>query len=200
MNEARLEIFADDIDSAPQLSRSLPAALDGLIDYKTFHEFADRIDELLEFLDAEHKRLQNRYWWTLYGLYSFYPAIFLFHSVLFLVYFGIWITYLISVRLYTEYCRKSPKSIDEIVKEIRSACEVMTNHTPHVSFRPMFRPFSTGSREVDCTEYIYVSISDTAFAEVLAGAAVTNIDENDTHRPYPVWKCTGYDEVGQSIA
>jgi hypothetical protein len=182
MNEARLEFFADDIDSPPQLSRSLPAALDGLVDYKTFQEFADQLDELLILLDAEHERLKNRYWWTQYGIYTCYPAIFFFSSYLFVAYFWVWIIYLLSVRQYTTHFRKSPKSIDEIIKEIRSLCEVVTNRTPHVSFHPMIRPFPTGSLQMDFIEYIYISISDHAFAEVLAAAAaaVINIDEYNT--------------------
>ena len=182
MNDARLEIFADDIRSPPHLSRSIPAALDGLIDDKTFREFADQIDVLLELLDAEHERFKNRYWWTQYGIYSLYPGLLLLPPflVVYFVYTVVWIIYLASVRLYTTYFKKGPKSIDEIVKEIRSVCEVMTDRTPHVSFHPMFRPFPLGSLQIDSTENINISISDHAFAEVLAGAAVVRSNENDS--------------------
>ena len=67
MMTARLEIFADGLDSSPHLSRSLPAALDGLIDNKAFHEFADELDILLEMLDTDHQRVRNRYRWLTYG-------------------------------------------------------------------------------------------------------------------------------------
>ena len=180
MNEARFTIFAEDYDSMPHISRSIPAALDGLIDDKKFQDFADQLDALLGLLDAEHARFKIRYRWTQYGIYSIYPAILLIPNDFFMIWFFTWIIYLASVRLYTKYCRQSPKSIDEIVKEIRSVCQVMTDRTPHVSFHPMFRPFSLGSRNMDSIEWIHVSISDAAFVEVLTDAAFIRIDENDS--------------------
>ena len=178
MNEARLEIVADDLDSSPRLSRSIPAALDGLIDDKAFYEFADELDKLLEILDNGYQQFQNRLQWMQYGYYSIFFGFLLlsqYFIVLYSVYLMTSILYLICIWLFA-----GPKtSAVIIVREIRSTCEGMTNRTPNVSFHPIFRQVLTYSSPVmETIIYIDVSISNNAFeGEKKVDAVVMNFDD-----------------------
>ena len=182
MNSARLEIFADDVDSPPHLSRSIPAALDGLVDYKTFQEFADEMDVLLELQDTDHQRFRNRSSWQQYGFNSLLLGIvFMFHHniILYFVWLCTSILYILSVWIYTTYWLKGPKSAEEIVTEIRSTCEIMSNRTPNVSFHPIFLQAAAGVRLMETITHINVSISDTILASVTSGVAVIEIKANN---------------------
>lgn len=179
MNTARFEIFADDLDTPPHLSRSIPAALDGLIDYKEFQEFADELDVLLESLDADHQRFRNRFWWVQYGYVAFMFGVFVLspnYPGLYTVCFLTSVIYMICVWLYATHCLKGPQTAEEIVREIRSLCEVMTNRTPHVSFHPIFREVQAGSRRMETIMNIDVSISENAFAAATADTVVVSND------------------------
>jgi hypothetical protein len=182
MNTARLEIFADDLDTPPHLSRSIPAALDGLIDYKEFQEFADELDVLLESLDADHQRFRNRWWWVQYGYIPWMFGVFVlspYYPLLYVVCFLTSVVYIICVWLYATHCLKGPKTAEEIVREIRSLCEVMTNGTPHISFHPIFREVPAGSRTMESIINIDVSISENAFVAVTANTVVMSNNANN---------------------
>lgn len=168
MNTARLEIFSDDIDSPPHLSRSIPAALDGLVDDKTFQEFADQLDALLGLLDAEHQRLGYRTSWGFYIFCIFYLfAMMLGNTIISLAFFAILFSYVLF-----SYWIKGPKSAYEIIAEIRSACETMTDRTPNVSFHPKIQlePPGTHIHNID------IIISDCAFGAVTADDVVICIE------------------------
>ena len=182
MNSARLEIFADDVDSPPHLSRSIPAALDGLVDYKTFQEFANEMDVLLELQDTDNQRFRNRSSWKQYGFnFMFLGIFFLVHHniILYFVCFGTAFIYILSVWLYTTYWLKGPKSAEEIITEIRSTCEIMSNRTPNVSFHPIFLQAAVGDQSLENITHINVSISDTILASVTSDAAVIETKANN---------------------
>ena len=182
MDTARLEIFADDLDSSPRLSRSIPAALDGLIDYKVFQEFADELDILLEMLDTDVRRLQNRSWRIVYGqLCITFGSLFWlpYYINLYIVWFFISVIYMASTWLYATYSLRGPKTTGEIIEEIRSICEVVTNRTPNVSFHPIFRGLSAGSQEMEIVTNIDVSISNNAFSALIAADDAVRIGANN---------------------
>lgn len=184
MNTARFEIFADDLDTSPYISRSIPAALDGLIDNKAFQDFANELDVLLKLLDTDHQRFRNRYWLVMYGYVPVYFGIFvlsLYYPMIGTIFLWVGIIYMASVWLFITYCVKGPKTVEEILREIRSICEDMSNRTPNVSFHPIIKQVPVGGRMMETILNIDVSISDNAFAAiaaVAADAAVISIDEN----------------------
>ena len=63
MSSARLEVITDDPAVAPRLSRSLPAALYGIVPTGAFQLFCDKLDGLFDGLDAEQRRRKRRFWW-----------------------------------------------------------------------------------------------------------------------------------------
>lgn len=180
MNTAKLEIFSDDINSPPHLSRLIPAALDGLIDDKTFQEFADQIDVLLGLLDAEHQRLGYRTSWhgqLFVFLYLF--AIMLGNAIILLLVTTTWLIHFLFA-CYTTYWKKGPKSAYEIIEEIRSACELMTDRTPNVSFHPKLRSVPADARLLlETIENIDVNISDRAFGAVTTDDVVICIEPSN---------------------
>ena len=90
------------------------------------------------------------------------------------------ILYMASIWLYATYYLKGPKTSPEIIREIRSTCENMTNRTPNVSFHPIFRQLLTKSPVMETIIYIDVTISNNAFqAEKVDDAAVMSIGVNE---------------------
>ena len=183
MSSARLEVIADDPAVAPRLSRSLPAALYGIVPTTAFQSFCDKLDGLFDELDAEQRRRKKRFWWMYGAIYLWFMYFFIFHPIYISVADGAPETLYFSLLLCALHigtvwvCTARPagaKTDSEVMRDIRSECDEMTNRTPFVSFQVVLMPVPTAARgawlQMNTVDHIAVSISASASASGAASA------------------------------
>lgn len=181
MNSVRLEIIQDDPTTAPRLSRIMPAILYKYVPERTFIEFCDRIDVLLNAAATDYRCRANRLsWWTPSVIFWVYLIIIMIFSGQFTSDAGdLGLSYKFLVILIVIcvlhlgtigiWMRRSTgvKPAIETLSEIRAECEAMSNRTPCASFHLVTSPLSmTYLRQylqkipIECIE---VSISAAGF-------------------------------------
>jgi hypothetical protein len=128
MSSARLEVIKDDAETPACMSRSMPAALDGLLTQTSLDDFCDKLDELFVLSHAEFKRVIKRMKWLFGAFYFWLMNLWWFIGTFILtaVYIGI-------VWMVTQP-GAGTKSTKEILQLIRFECDDMTRRTPFVSF------------------------------------------------------------------
>jgi hypothetical protein len=188
MSSARLELIRDDALFTPAcMSRSMPAALGGLLTQTALDDFCDKIDELLV---LSHARTQAEYksamkgWCCFFVAYLFFPVVpvCILVSTLYLfdlsptgsqfLRVGLYIAcfvYFVIVWLCTQP-DPDAKSSKEILQLIRYECEEMTRRTPFVSFH-----VAAGA-----INHIDVSISLSAPASGVITASNAIMDSNNS--------------------
>ena len=192
MSSARLDVIADDDAMAPRMSRTLPAALYGIVDTVVFQAFCDRMDKLFEQLDADQRRRKNRFWWISIAVY-FWLLMFVFTTPIlsdFLDAHGLSETfYALSVLLPFPLCiihvcviwgwtarPTGAKTDAEAMCDIRSECDEMSNRSQMVSYQVVLMPVPASARgawmQMNTVDHIEVSISASATA---ASANVPNV-------------------------
>jgi hypothetical protein len=180
MSSARLEVIKDDATIAPYVSRGMPAALDGLVSQGAFAAFCDRLDALLDSLDAEHKRRKKRFWYMYGAIYLWFMYFFVFAPIFEL---GDSLPYtsvacLLHIALVWFFTARPAgvKTDKELMRLIRSECDEMTRQTPFVSFHTVLVPVPAAARgawlQMDTVDHIGVSVSLSASASGAATAAV----------------------------
>jgi hypothetical protein len=183
MSSARLEIIKDDADTPACVSRSMPAALEGLMTQAALDDFCDELDALFVLSHTESQRVKKRSIWmsALFWLFLF----FCFGSFMNLRWFiGTFI--LAAVYFGTVWFCTQPgadaKSQKEILQLIRLECDDMTRRTPFVSFH-----VAAGA-----INHIGVSISLSATASGIASTSNANVEHtsdsknaaaSDNHHP-----------------
>lgn len=181
MASARLEVVKDDVSVSPYLSRSIPAALEGLLTQASYDAFCDIINGQLDLLDAEHKRRKKRFWYMYVSIRLWIWFLILslpFASHLDLLYWPIaMMVSVLQISMVWFYTArpKGTKSETELLRLMRSECEAMTRSTPFLSFQLVLIPTSAGARgaylQMDTVDHIEVSISPSASA-----SGVANVD------------------------
>jgi hypothetical protein len=185
MSSARLEIIKDDADSPACVSRSMPAALDGLLTQTALDDFCDKIDELFLVAHTEHKRVMKRVKW-LFGAFYIWLILFMISSSLMNLWWFIGTFFLTAVYIGIVWMVTQPgantKSKKEILQMIRCECDELTRRTPFVSFHVAAGAIS----------HIGVSISASATASGVASASNATMDQTsdskiaestDNHHP-----------------
>jgi hypothetical protein len=200
MSSARLELIRDDALFTPAcMSRSMPAALDGLLTQTALDDFCDKVDELLVLsharTQAEYKSAMKR-WCCFLVAYLFFPVVpvCIFVSTLYLfdtlsptgsqfLHIGLYIASFVYFVIVWKCTQPGPdaKSNKEILQWIRFECEEMTRRTPFVSFH-----VAAGAiNHID----VSISLSAPAFGVVTTSNAIldTNIPKIDesssNHQP-----------------
>ena len=189
MSSARLEVITDDPAVTPRLSRSLPAALYGIVPTGAFQLFCDKLDGLFDGLDAEQRRRKRRFWW-MYGAINIWLNYFMFFI---LITMSPTITPALSIQVLSVVlcalhfgtvwaCTARPagaKTEGETMRDIRLECDEMTNRTPFVSFQIVLMPVPTINRgvwlQMTTVDHVAVSISASASASGAATTAVSAI-------------------------
>ena len=180
MSSARLEVITDDPTVAPRLSRSVPAALDGIVSTVAFRSFCEKLDGLFDELDAEQRRRKKRVWW-MYGTIYFWVVYLL---VIVPTNADSSITMLVSLCLCALHistvwtCTARPagaKADSATLRDIRLECDEMTNRTPFVSFQAVLMPVPISGRisawlQMNTVDHIVVSVSASASASGAATA------------------------------
>jgi hypothetical protein len=194
MSSARLEVINDDPAVAPRMSRAIPAALYGIVTSNAYEEFCNKMDELFDSLDAEYRRRKKRFWWMYGAIFSWYMFSLIFGISLvmesdYAALFALII--LCATHIGTVwYCTARPagvKSDAESMRDIRLACDEMTNRTPFVSFHVVLMPTPAAARgawlQMNTIDHIAVSISASASASATgtAAAAAVSTIMNDTN-------------------
>jgi hypothetical protein len=141
MSSARLEVIKDDAETPACMSRSMPAALDGLLTQTALDGFCDKLDELFVLSHAEFKRVIKRVTW-LFGAFYFWLFIIVSFSINSLLNPNLWwfiVTFILTaVYIGIVWMVTQPgagtKSSKEILQLIRFECDDMTRRTPFVSF------------------------------------------------------------------
>jgi hypothetical protein len=188
MSSTRLEVFTDDPNAAPRISRTIPAALYGIVHATPFRTFCDKLDGLLDQLDAEQRRRRKRFWWMYRSIYIWFLYFVVFAPIFFtkvsdsfpivplLVSLCICVIQLCTVWGFTER-RAGVKTDAEVMREIRLECEEMTNRTPYASFQVVVKSVAIVARgwwlKMSTVDHIAVSISSAATATGDAATAVS---------------------------
>jgi hypothetical protein len=188
MSSARLEIIKDDADTPACMSRSMPAALEGLVPQAALDDFCDKIDALFVLSHAECKRVLKRSIWNIRAtlVWIFYFCISLFQNMndwnwIFFSGLSAYWVFLGIIWLCTQPGANA-KSKKEILQLIRCECDELTRHTPFVSFHVAAGTIS----------HIGVSISASATASGVASASNATMDQTsdskiaesaDNHHP-----------------
>jgi hypothetical protein len=182
MSSARLEVIKDDATIPPYMSRGMPAALDGLMAPGAFDSFCDRLDALLDLLDAEHKRRTKRFWWMYGAIYVWFMYFFIFAPISGFDYLPFTAVACFVHIASVWFCTARPsgaKTDKEVMRLIRSECDEMTRQTPFVSFHTVLVPVPAAARgarlQMDTIDHIGVSISLSASA---SGSATVAMVEN----------------------
>jgi hypothetical protein len=199
MSSARLEVIKDDAETPARMSRSMPAALDGLLTQTALDYFCDTIDELLVLsharTQAEFKSIMERgccflvacLFFPVVPLCIIVPTRYLFDTLSptgsqFLR-IGLYIASFVYFVIVWKCTQPGPdaKSNKEILQLIRFECDEMTRRTPFVSFH-----VAAGAiNHID----VSISLSAPAFGVVTTSNAIldTNnpkIDESSSnHQP-----------------
>jgi hypothetical protein len=188
MSSARLEVFTDEPNVAPRISRTLPAALYGIVDAAAFQAFCDKLDGLFDQLDAEQRRRKKRFWRMYGSIYIWFMYFFVFAPIFFsassgsspavpvLIPMCICAIHICTVWVLT--ARPAGVKTDaEVMREIRLECEEMTNRTPYVSFQVVLMPVPTAARgqwlQMNTVDHIAVSIASAVTATGTAATAVS---------------------------
>jgi hypothetical protein len=134
MSSARLEIIKNNAYNPACMSRSMPAALNGLLTQAALDDFCDKLDELFVLSHEEHKRgirfMVNGgyilfFLGVSYGMYmNFWCYI---GTVIFTFGFSVYVW--LSTAPYI-----GVKANGRILNLIRFECDEMTRRTPFVSF------------------------------------------------------------------
>jgi hypothetical protein len=185
MSSARLEIIIDDADTPACMSRTMPAALEGLVPQAALDDFCDKLDALFVLSHTESQRVRKRVSWMsracLFWLFLFFC---------FISFMNLWwfIGTFILTAVYTGtvwFCTQpgaDAKSQKEILQLIRFECDELTRRTPFVSFH-----VAAGS-----VNHIGVSISLSATAFGVASTSNANVEDtsdsknavaSDNHHP-----------------
>jgi hypothetical protein len=186
MSSARLEIIKDDADTPACMSRSMPAALEGLVPQAALDDFCDKLDELFVLSHAECKRVLKRSIWMFRAwLFWFISVwIFIFLNMNDWIFISVMSSYWVFVGIVW-LCTQpgaNAKSKKEILQMIRCECDELTRRTPFVSFHVAAGAIS----------HIGVSISASATASGLASASNATMDQTrdskiaestDNHHP-----------------
>jgi hypothetical protein len=154
------------------MSRSMPAALDGLLTQTALDDFCDKLDELLVLSHTESQRVIKRLILELIAtnFFSVFACIFLFLNMSTLIFFSGTSAYWVFLGIVW-LCTKpgaNAKSSKEIVQLIRFECDEMSRRTPFVSFH-----VAAGAMN-----HIDVSISLSAPASGVISTSNARIDAN----------------------
>ena len=172
MSAARLEVIKDHGEKI-HVSRSMPAALEGLVSSDDFGVFCDKLDSSLQLLKAEQTRIDGQCGWIMvasyisffsfFGLFSLYNP---FRSTRYedngAILGNLFLTIIctIIVVIVVGLATRRPKGglpSQELMRILRADCEEMTLNTPHGSFHVVLAQI--GSKIVD---HIAVSLAMTA--------------------------------------
>jgi hypothetical protein len=189
MSSARLEIINDDADTPACMSRSMPAALEGLVTPAALDDFCDKLDALFVLSHTESQRVKQRSIWTIRASFFYFlcvcVGIFLFQNMNALVFSifssgtsAIWVLNLGIVWLCTQpgAGTMSQKEILQLIRcacdeLIRCACVELTRSAPFVlSFHVAAGAIS----------HIRVSISASASATASGVASASNATMDET--------------------
>jgi hypothetical protein len=169
MSLARLEVIKGDADNPACLSRSMPAALDGLLKQAALDDFCDKVDELFLVAHTEYKRVIKRLSWMIIAFYIW--IVFFIISIPLMNPWWYIIASTIAMCVYigiVELCTQPgliAKSSKEKLRLIRFECDEMTRRTPFVSFH-------VAAGVVNCN-HIDVIISSSATASGIATTSNT---------------------------
>ena len=174
MSAARLEVIKDHGEKI-HVSRSMPAALEGLVSSDDFGVFCDKLDSSLQLLKAEQTRIDGQCGWIMvasyisffsfFGLFSLYNP---FRSTRYgdngAILGNLLLTIIctIIVVIVVGLATRRPKGglpSQELMRILRADCEEMTLDTPHGSFHIVLAQI--GTKIVD---HIAVSLALTAAA------------------------------------
>jgi hypothetical protein len=185
MSSARLELIKDDAETPACMSRSMPAALDGLLTQTALDDFCDKLDELFVLSHAEFKRVITRVKW-LFGAFYIWLILFMISSSLMNLWWFIGTFILTAVYIGIVWMVTQPgagtKSTKEILQLIRFECDDMTRRTPFVSFNVAGGAIT----------HIGVSISLSATASGVASTSIATMEQtsdskvaecSDNHHP-----------------
>lgn len=175
MSSARLEII-DDTDVPIHVSRSMPAALDGLVSPKNFGTFCDKLDDSLQLLVAEHTRSKTRFYVTVILAYLYVVFIPMMLELPVIV----CILYLFLVPGLTlwmiRFATSGPVgtlSAKDLMDKLRADCEDMTLCTRHVSFHVVLlknSPYHCRWWKADVIDHIAVSVSLAASTSLISAS------------------------------
>lgn len=188
MSSARLEVINDDPTVAPRMSRSLPAALYGIVNVADYEAFCNKLDELFDALDSEYRRRKKRFWWMYGGIYAWFMYFIVFAQI-FDYQYTMLSFFLCAIHISTVLmCTARPTGVKpdkETMRDIRTECEAMTNRTPYVSFHVVLMSTPAAARgawlQMNTIDHIGVSIAGNATAAVSASAGAVNSIMVDTH-------------------
>jgi hypothetical protein len=135
MSSARLEIIKNNAYNPACMSRSMPAALNGLLTQAALDDFCDKLDVLFVLSHKEHKRcikfmVNGGYFLMMFFIVSYvrYMNFWWFNgTVIFTFGFGVYVW--LSTAPYI-----GVKANGRILNLIRFECDEMTRRTPFVSF------------------------------------------------------------------
>jgi hypothetical protein len=138
MSSARLEIIKNNAYNPACMSRSMPAALNGLLTQAALDDFCDKLDELFVLSHEEHKRCIK---FMVNGGYGGY-FLMMFLGVSYGRYINFWwyigaviITFGFGVYVWLSTAPyPGVKANGRILNLIRFECDEMTRRTPFVSF------------------------------------------------------------------
>jgi hypothetical protein len=182
MSSARLEVIKGDADTPARLSRSMPAALDGLLKQAALDDFCDKIDELFLVAHAEYKRVVKRLSWMSIAFYIW--IVFFIISIPLMNSWWYIIASTIAMCVYigiVELCTQ-PGQIAKFSKEklrlIRFECDEMTRRTPFVSFH-------VAAGVVNCNHIdVIISLSLSATASGIATTSNTITEHTSDSKIY----------------
>jgi hypothetical protein len=140
MSSARLEVIKDDAETPACMSRSMPAALVGLVTQAALDDFCDKLDALFVVSHAESQRVRKRECWRLGGL-CFWLIVWIVYNfsgvnIPYWVHIAVWITIAVyfGIVFWCTQPGAGAKSTKEILQLIRFECDEMSCRTPFVSF------------------------------------------------------------------
>jgi hypothetical protein len=181
MSSARLEVVKGDADTPAYLSRSMPAALDGLLTQTALDDFCDKIDELFLVAHTEYKRVIKRLSWMIIAFYVW--IIFIIVSIPLMNSWWYIIASTIAMCVYigiVELCTQPgqiAKSSKEKLRLIRFECDEMTRRTPFVSFH-------VAAGAVNCNHIdVIISLSATASGVATTSNCTITDQSRDNNNP-----------------
>jgi hypothetical protein len=190
MSSARLEVIKDDTDTPAYMSRSMPAALEGLLTQTALDDFCHKLDALFVLTHAECKRVTNLANWMIIALYFYVlfciPTMYMIEWC-----YKIGTFILIAVDIGIIWMMTQPgagtKSFKEILRLIRFECDEMTRRTPFVSFHAAVGTIMhIDIKHID----VSISVSETSSGVASGSNAIVECtidskiaDSSDNHHP-----------------
>jgi hypothetical protein len=186
MSSARLEIIKNNAYNPACMSRSMPAALNGLLTQAALDDFCDKLDELFVLSHEEHKRCIK---FMVHGGYGGY-FLMMFLGVSYGRYINFWwyigaVIFTFGFGVYV-WLSTAPyigvKANGRILNLIRFECDEMTRRTPFLSFHVVAGTI----KHID----VNISVSATssgvatgskAIVECTSGSKIT--ESSDNHHP-----------------